>query len=146
MAEYFSIGGRDAQTAMWLRDAAIIDRLPDLKALDDPRYFPYRFGHAFWAYIGGRYGDATVAKILAEFAPIGESGPGMGLTAGFDVIEVIEGAVGMSADELAAAWHASIRETYGLAAARTRTAEARTEEKPARGGRTARHRSQDRRR
>ena len=49
MAEYFSIGGRDAQTAMWLRDAAIEDRLPTVKDLDNPRYFPYRFGHAFWA-------------------------------------------------------------------------------------------------
>jgi WD40-like Beta Propeller Repeat len=132
MAEYFSIGGRDAQTAMWLRDAALTDRLPDLNALDDPRYFPYRFGHAFWAYIGGRYGDATVAKLLLEFAPIGDAGPGMGLTAGFDVIEAIEGTVGMSAEELAAAWHASIRETYGLPPARARTAEARAaEEKPA---------------
>ena len=131
MAEYLSIGGRDAQTAMWLRDAAIVDRLPDLKALNDPRYFPYRFGHAFWAYIGGRYGDATVSKILLDFAPVGDTGPGMGLTAGFDVIEVIESAVGMSADELAAAWHASVRETYGLTAVRPRDVAERAAEKPA---------------
>ena len=53
MAEYLSVGPRDAQTAMWLRDAAIEDRLPLIKNLDDPRYFPYRFGHAFWAYVAG---------------------------------------------------------------------------------------------
>ena len=131
MAEYFSIGGRDAQTAMWLRDAAIEDRLPTLKDLDNPRYFPYRFGHAFWAYIAGRYGDATVAQILQNFAPMGDEGPGRGFTAGFDAIEAIESAVGMSADELAAAWHASVRETYGLTATRPRDVAERAGEKPA---------------
>jgi hypothetical protein len=27
----------------------------------EPEYFPYRFGHAFWAYVGGRWGDSAVA-------------------------------------------------------------------------------------
>ncbi|HYN10261.1 MAG TPA: hypothetical protein VES67_22940 [Vicinamibacterales bacterium] len=133
MAEYFSIGGRDPQTAMWLRDAAIEDRLPDLKALDDPRYFPYRFGHAFWAYIGGRYGDDAVAKILLEFAPIGEQAPGRGLMARADAISAIETVTGISADELAAAWHASVRETYGLTA-RAREKNEPTRPAPATGG------------
>src|SRR6188768_338834 len=69
MAEYLSLGPRDVQTAMWLRDAAIEDRLPQIKNLDDPRYFPYRFGHAFWAYIGGRFGDEAVGQILGALAP-----------------------------------------------------------------------------
>ena len=116
MAEYFSLGGRDAQTAMWLRDAALDDRLPGVKQLDDPRYFPYRFGHAFWAYIGGRYGDATIAKILQNLAPIAGQGSNMGRIGEADAIETIESAVGMSVDELSAAWHASVRETYGLTA------------------------------
>ena len=120
MAEYFSIGGRDAQTAMWLRDAAIIDRLPHVKALDDPRYFPYRFGHAFWAYIGGRWGDATIVKILHDFAPLTDQAPGMGMTGGADAIAAIESTVGMSADELSAAWHAAVRDTYGLNTPRQR--------------------------
>ena len=64
MAEYLSLGPRDAQTAMWLRDAAIEKSLPTIKQLDDPRYFPYRFGHAFWAYIGGTFGDETIGRIL----------------------------------------------------------------------------------
>ena len=59
MAEYLSIGPRSVQTSLWLRDAAIEGRLPNIVDLEDPRYFPYRFGHAFWAYIGGRYGDET---------------------------------------------------------------------------------------
>jgi hypothetical protein len=120
MAEYFSIGGRDAQTAMWLRDAALSDRLPHVKALDDPRYFPYRFGHGFWAYIGGRYGDDMIVRILHDFAPLTDQAPGMGMMGGADAIASIEAAVGMSADELSAAWHAAVRDTYGLNTPRPR--------------------------
>lgn len=49
MAEYLSIGPLDPHTAMWMREAARRERLPQIKDLDDPRYFPYRYGHAFWA-------------------------------------------------------------------------------------------------
>jgi len=49
MAEFLSLGPQNTHTAMWLRDAAIYDRLPTLEQLDDPQYFPYRFGHAFWS-------------------------------------------------------------------------------------------------
>ena len=38
MAEYLSLGPRDTQTAMWLRDAAREDRLPSITDLDNPRY------------------------------------------------------------------------------------------------------------
>jgi Tol biopolymer transport system component len=136
MAEYFSIGGRDAQTAMWLRDAAIIDRLPHVKALDDPRYFPYRFGHGFWAYIGGRYGDDMIVQILHGFAPLSDQAPGMGMTGGADAVAAIEAAVGMSADELSAAWHASVRDAYGLNTPRPRDPRERVTEPetPAAGG------------
>ena len=53
MAEYLSIGPVDANTAMWMREAARREKLPDIKDLDDPRYFPYRYGQALWAFIGG---------------------------------------------------------------------------------------------
>ncbi len=49
---------------MWLRDAALREKLPHIKDLDDPKYFPYRWGHAFWAYIGAKYGDRAVASLL----------------------------------------------------------------------------------
>jgi hypothetical protein len=109
MAEYLSIGARDAQTAMWLRDSAIEDRLPALDDLDHPRYFPYRFGHAFWAYIGGRYGDNTIGQVLKGFATTPD-----GVGSRLDAVEAIEQATGRSRDDLANAWHASIRETYGV--------------------------------
>ena len=55
MAEYFSIGPVDPNTAMWLRDAALEGKLPAPE--DFYRVFPYRFGHALVAYIGQRWGD-----------------------------------------------------------------------------------------
>jgi len=57
MAEYLSIGPVDPHTSMWMREAARREKLPDIDQLDDPRYFPYRYGQAFWAYVAGRYGD-----------------------------------------------------------------------------------------
>ena len=57
MAEYLSIGPVDPHTAMWLRDARARGRpCPTIKDLDNPKYFPYRWGQAFWAYVGGTLG------------------------------------------------------------------------------------------
>ncbi|MBW8895593.1 MAG: peptidase S9, partial [Acidobacteria bacterium] len=64
MAEYLSIGPVDAHTAMWMREAAQRNKLPDIKDLDDPQYFPYRYGQALWAYIGGKYGDRVISDLL----------------------------------------------------------------------------------
>lgn len=64
MAEYLSVGPQDANTTMWMRDAVRADKLPDLGRLEDPRFFPYRYGQALWAYVGGRWGDEVVGKVL----------------------------------------------------------------------------------
>ena len=37
--------------------------------LDDPDFFPYRYGHAFWAYVAGRWGDAAVGDMLRATGP-----------------------------------------------------------------------------
>jgi Tol biopolymer transport system component len=109
MAEYLSLGPRNAQTAMWLRDAAYENKLPKLQDLDNPEYFPYRFGHAFWAYVGGRWGDATVGNILHRLAigagPAGRSASPIG---------VIEAATGLSRDALSTAWQQSILAAYDV--------------------------------
>src|SRR5437763_13038561 len=54
MAEYLSLGPVDPNTAMWLRDAVRQkdektgkDTLPTIEQLDNPKYFPYRWGQAF---------------------------------------------------------------------------------------------------
>jgi Tol biopolymer transport system component len=65
MAEYMSLGPVTPETAMWLRDAALENKLPTIEQLTyDPRIFPYRFGHALWAYIGERWGDEAIGEIL----------------------------------------------------------------------------------
>src|SRR4051812_28008405 len=64
MAEYLSIGPDDPLTAMWMRDAIRREKFPEIDDLDNPRYFPYRYGQALWAYIGGRYGDRVIGNLL----------------------------------------------------------------------------------
>jgi Tol biopolymer transport system component len=64
MAEYLSIGPDDPLTTMWMRDAMRRDKFPEIDKLDNPKYFPYRYGEALWAYIGGKYGDKTIPSIL----------------------------------------------------------------------------------
>ena len=56
--------GRSRTPSMWMREAARREKLPTIDQLDDPRYFPYRYGHALWAYIGGRFGDEVVGDML----------------------------------------------------------------------------------
>jgi Tol biopolymer transport system component len=73
MAEYLSVGPEDPHTAMWIRDASENDKLPTMAQLDDPRFFPYRFGQAFWAYVAGRFGDEVVGRILNAGARTGNA-------------------------------------------------------------------------
>jgi Tol biopolymer transport system component len=72
MAEYFSIGSVDPNTAMWMRDALINDDFPTLKQLStESKYFPYRYGHAFWAMIGKTWGDTLIVPIFEKTAHYG---------------------------------------------------------------------------
>ena len=70
MAEYMSMGYRDANTAMWLRSAVAANKLPTLKDLTNrpDLYFPYRWGEAFWAYVTGTYGDTVIKRLFLETA------------------------------------------------------------------------------
>ncbi len=64
MAQYLSRGSTDVETEAWLRDAVLHDLLPDSQSTAARRFSPYRFGHAFWAYLAGRFGDKIVADTL----------------------------------------------------------------------------------
>ena len=64
MAEYLSLGRYDGHTAMWMRDAVLHNDFPLFKDLYKSKYFPYRYGQDFWAYIGGTYGDDKITKIF----------------------------------------------------------------------------------
>ena len=100
MAEYLSIGRDDPNTAMWLRDAAIRNDLPTIKKLStDPRYFPYRYGEALWAYIGGRWGDEIIPQLYRSSLQLGWEGG-------------VRRTLGITGDTLSAQWLAAIKEAY----------------------------------
>ncbi|MDX1430596.1 MAG: peptidase S9, partial [Rhodothermales bacterium] len=65
----------------------------------DFRYFPYRFGQAYMAYIGGKYGDAAVANIYK-----------LGGRVGLDSALVYT--VGIKPDSLSKEWIRSVKEAY----------------------------------
>lgn len=72
LAEYLSIGKVDANTALWMRDAVLNDDVPSFKDLStNPKYFPYRYGQAFWAFITGYYGDDKIAPFFMNTAKYG---------------------------------------------------------------------------
>ena len=72
LAEYMSIGRIDAHTAMWMRDAVMNDDVPSIKDLDNyAKYFPYRYGQAFWAFITGYFGDDVIEPFFVETAKYG---------------------------------------------------------------------------
>jgi hypothetical protein len=100
MAEYLSLGRTDANTAMWLRDAMRRNDLPTINQLtNDRRFFPYRYGQALWAFIGGVWGDQAVNSIYRR-----------ALERGWEqaLIQVI----GMTSDTVSARWHQAIRTEF----------------------------------
>jgi WD40 repeat protein len=100
MAEYLSLGRDDPHTAMWLRDAALRNDLPTLKQLStDPRYFPYRYGQALWAYVGGRWGDQIVSTLYRQAVKVGWE-------------QALRSVLRVSSDTLSKQWLATIREAY----------------------------------
>jgi Tol biopolymer transport system component len=101
MAEYLSLGADDPHTAMWMRDASQSNKLPNYSRLEDPRYFPYRFGQALWAYIAGRFGEDAVARVLKA---AGRSG---------DARQALQSTLGVPADSIVKSWHQSLRDWEG---------------------------------
>jgi Tol biopolymer transport system component len=65
MAEYLSVGDLDANTRMWLRDAAASKHVPSIPQLRDPKWFPYRYGQALWLSLADKYGADVVVRALA---------------------------------------------------------------------------------
>jgi Tol biopolymer transport system component len=101
LAEYLSIGPRSPLTAMWMRDGVRYDRLPSIGDLSNPyEYFPYRWGHSLWAFIGGQYGDRAVWSLFRTAAARGN-------------IEVaIDSVLRIHPDTLARQWHAALVAQY----------------------------------
>lgn len=100
LAEYLSIGPVDSHTAMWMRDATRRKKLPTIKKMVNPRYFPYRYGQALWAYVTGKWGDETVEKIMK----------GVGRAGDFEA--VLKKVTGLSVEQLSKEWHKAMEESY----------------------------------
>ena len=100
MAEYLSLGREHPLTAMWIRDAARRDDIPTLRQMTrDYRYFPYRFGQAFMAWVGGVFGDDAVVDLYRR-----------SLRMGWD--PALELVLGMSPDTLSVRWAEAIKAEY----------------------------------
>lgn len=101
MAEYLSIGSVDNKTAMWMRDAVIHDDIPTMEDMTRKpnEYFPYRYGHAFWSFVTGIWGDAMIRPYLYT-------------TAKYGLEKATENLFGLSTDSLSSLWQKSVRKTY----------------------------------
>lgn len=101
LAEYMSIGRVDAHTSMWMRDAVLNDDVPTLKDLNNyGKYFPYRWGQVFWAFVTGLKGDDIIAPYFEETAKIGLDAA---------TLKVL----GMSRENLSELWVSALKNHYG---------------------------------
>lgn len=71
LAEYMSLGRVDPFTSMWMRDALINEGLPTIEKMQNPKYFPYRYGQAFWSSLTATYGDHIIAPLFKATAIFG---------------------------------------------------------------------------
>ncbi len=100
MAEYLSLGPINPETAMWLRDAALEGHLPTIEEMTlDPYIFPYRYGHALFAYIGEKWGDEVIGEILQSSASSG-------------IEAAIKRALGRSLEDLSNDWRDAVQSTF----------------------------------
>ena len=99
LAEYLSIGSVDPFTAMWMRDAVLNDDVPSLKDLSSGRYFPYRYGQAFWAFVTGLKGDDIINPYFRATAK-------WGLERSTKII------LGYEMDDFSKLWEDALRKTY----------------------------------
>src|SRR6266480_3710554 len=98
MAEYVSLGPVDPNTTMWMRDAVRRGELPKFRDLESYKYFPYRWGQSFWAYLGGTYGDDIVGALLRAAGRTG------------NVQASLETMTHRPVDSLIADWHRALTE------------------------------------
>ena len=95
-----SIGRIDAHTALWMRDAVLNDDVPRIKDLDNYKYFPYRWGQSFWAYVTGVYGDESIQPLFMN-------------TAKYGLKDAVALTLGTSTDSLSSAWQTTLKNHYG---------------------------------
>jgi len=90
----------DANTRMWLRDASASHKVPTLAQLRDPKWFPYRYGQAVWAFLAERHGADVVKRALAA-------------RTARNAIARLEQATGQSERDLTAGWRDYVARVAG---------------------------------
>jgi hypothetical protein len=103
MAEYLARGSADAESGLWLRDAVRSDRVPRKQSDAARRLSPYQYGHAFWSYLGSRFGDEVVEKALKPDKKHRR------------LADRMRHATGVDLDTLHADWRAAVYESHGAA-------------------------------
>lgn len=104
MAEYLARGTLDAESGLWLRDAVLSERVPRREKDAARKLSPYQYGHAFWSYLGHRFGDDVVERALK---PDKKSRR---------IKDRMRYATGLDLDTLYADWRASVQDSFSARA------------------------------
>ncbi|MCC5938935.1 MAG: PD40 domain-containing protein [Lunatimonas sp.] len=100
MAEYMSLGREHPHTAMWMRDAIAQNRFPTLRQMTNSfEFFPYRFGHAFWAYVTGIWGEEIIRDLFLHSAALGYE-------------RALERVLGLTEEQFSVQWANHLRSYY----------------------------------
>ena len=101
MAEYLSLGPSTPLTNAWMRDAALNGKLPTIEQMTDSpdKYFPYRYGHAFWAWVGQKWGDEVIGQIMNAVPSVG-------------VERAFRREIGVDLDDLGEEWREAMQTTH----------------------------------
>lgn len=100
MAEYLALGGDHPLTDAWMRDAAVNGRLPTMKQLENPNdFFPYRFGEAIWEYVGAKWGDESIGRIMQAVTTSG-------------IERAFERELGITLDDLGDEWQEAMQSKH----------------------------------
>ena len=95
---------------MWMRGGVqdgVKDSLPSYRQLDDPRFFPYRYGQALLAYVGGEWGDERIGDLLRQAGRMRS------------IDQAIRGVLNLTPDQLVARWHEAVHAAYDSVQAST---------------------------
>ena len=111
MAEYLSKGPDDPFTNVIIRVAALNNDVPSMAQMttEPDRYFPYRYGESFFAYVGRRWGDESIGQIMLETPSLG-------------VERAFERNTGRTTSQVAADWKTAVQEQFLPQAAKLRRA------------------------
>ena len=107
LAQYLAFGASDEETAMWLRDAVRFNLLPEEQKQAARKFSPYRYGHALWAYMAGRFGDGVIPRILKAKQSSA-------------LHRRIEAVTGLELDTVFADWRRAAHDAYGSGPAAAR--------------------------